>query len=914
MSMVRATKFVWATTGLILALGARAAVPTRIGAINDEDRVVLSQGVSPRLAKAADLGAAPASQPLVSMSLRFAMTGAQQIDLTQLLTNLQNPASASYHQWLSPEQFGAQFGMASSDIAQVQNWLQSEGLTVTEVSHGGQFIRFSGTVAQAETAFHTKIDRVKLNGVAHIANTTAPSLPRSIAAVTTTLTGLNDFTMQPKHIKRIMSALSAAANANGFQPEYTSQLSGSHFLAPGDIYTIYDESGLISAGTNGSGVSIAVIGQSDVYPADLAAFRTASGLAANPPKVTVYGPDPGFPSGGDLEESELDLEWSGATAPSASIVFVTSTDVVDGSLTEAIDNNVAPVIADSYGECEADLGVSSLAYYNQLLEQGAAEGITMTGPAGDDGASDCDYDVSAASQGLAVDFPASSPYVTGVGGTTLNEGSGSYWSMTNGNYQGSALSYIPEVVWNDSSLGSLAAGGGGASLYFAKPSWQTGMGVPADFSRDVPDVALAASADHDPYLFCVQSYCVNGYYSASNYLAVVGGTSVSSPEFAGFMALVVQKQGRVGVANNTLYALANSTYAANVFHDITSGNNDSPCTAGSTNCVAGIPFGYTAGFGYDQASGLGSVDVGNLVNDWALVMPISTTPVGIDSSVTNVAGNTSKGTVGASIILTATVASGTTATTATPTGSVQFTVDSVAVGAAVTLAGGTVSYALNTTNLSAGIHTVQATYTGDTTFIGSKGAFTIDLTSATQPDFALTPATATVTTASGTVAPGVTFTVTPANGFTGAVNFVLTSTQADPYTWSWSANPVMVTGTSPVTTTLTLNALTPLTKGTIQQAKDTSSRTVWKNAGAGIAFAGLLALLVPRRRKFGALLMFVVAAGAFSLTGCANTSVPSVSETYSKTPTGTYVINVVAAGIVNGSAVMHTSTVTFVVQ
>ena len=918
MSMLHAAKIGSVLAGLCLSLSASAALPARIPSVNDADRVSIAGNVSPRLASATDLGAAPAERKLLSLSLRFTMTDAQQTALTQLLIDLQNPASSSYHQWLTPEQFSARFGMSSADLNQVQTWLQSQGFTVTEVGRGGQFVKFSGTVAQAQAAFHTQIDRVNVNGVEHIANLTAPSLPRSLAAVTAAVTGLSDLTMQPHHVKQIVAASTLQANASGLHPEYTSQLSGNHYLAPGDIYTMYDEKGLISAGTTGTGVTIAVIGQSDIVAADIANFRAASGLAANAPTVKVYGADPGYPSTGDQDESELDLEWAGASAPAASILFVTSSDVIDGSMTEAIDNNLAPIIADSYGECEAALGASQLAYYNQMLQQAAAQGITITTPAGDDGASDCDYNAASgkASGGLAVDFPASSALVTAVGGTELNEGTGNYWSSTNGSYQGSALSYIPEVVWNDSSYGTLAAGGGGASLYFPKPSWQKGTGVPADFSRDVPDVALPASADHDPYLFCIPSYCVNGYYSAASYFAVVGGTSVSSPLFAGFMALVVQKQGRVGVANNTIYALANSVYAANVFHDITSGNNDSPCVTGTTNCATGVAYGYTAGVGYDQASGWGSVDVGNLVNDWSLVTPFTTAPVGTVSSYTNVAGSVSATTVGTSITLTATVTSASAATTSTPTGSVQFTVDNTAVGSAVALSSGVATYSLSTTGLAVGAHLVQATYTGDGTYAGSKGAFTINLSSATQPDFTLSPASANVTATSGTVAAGLTFTLTPVNGFTGPISLVLTSAQSDPYTWSWTANPVTITGTSAATTTLTLNALTPsVAKGVLQHARSNAPGELhWKPVGSGIALAGLLILLVPRRRKLGSLAVLLVGIAGIGLSGCANDSTPTITPSYTKTPVGTYTITVVASGVVSGTTVSHTSTISFVVQ
>ena len=237
-----------------------------------------------------------------------------------------------------------------------------------------------------------------------------------------------------------------------------------------------------------------------------------SGLSANAYTVVLDGADPGYSNNAnDIIESELDLEWVGATAPSASILFVNSSDVIDGSLTYAVDQNLAPIITDSYGDCEPDLGQADLVFYQTLFQMAAAEGITIVAAAGDSGSTDCDTGL--ATDGVSVDFPSDSPYVTGVGGTEFNENgaTSSYWSTTNGAYQGSALSHIPEMAWNDSVLGlntgnGLAAGGGGASAYFSKPSWQVGTGVPNDYSRDTPDVSLNASPYHDPYIMCFRGF------------------------------------------------------------------------------------------------------------------------------------------------------------------------------------------------------------------------------------------------------------------------------------------------------------------------------------------------------------------------------------------------------------------------
>jgi hypothetical protein len=225
---------------------------------------------------------------------------------------------------------------------------------------------------------------------------------------------------------------------------------------------------------------------------------------------------------------------------------------------------------------------------------------------------------------LAVDLPAAFPYVTGMGGAEFNEGTGNYWkTATPVDVLTSALSYIPEKVWNDTSTSyGLLAGGGGASTIYSRPSWQTGSGAfSSDGKRDVPDLSLNASNVHEGLLVCVQGSCVNGFrLSATNAtnpngLTVAGGTSAAAPTFAGIVALIVQSTGSwQGNINQTLYAMAGTSPAA--FHDITTGNNIVPCTSGSTGCPSGGQIGYMAGLGYDLASGLGSVDAYNLVTMW----------------------------------------------------------------------------------------------------------------------------------------------------------------------------------------------------------------------------------------------------------------------------------------------------------
>ena len=491
----------------------------------------------------------------------------------------------------------------------VSRWLEERGFSDLEVARGRTWISFSGTADQAETAFHVSMHRYLLRGEAHLANATEPSLPQAFRGLVIGISGLHDF--RPHAHLRL-------------RPAFNSTSSGLHYLSPDDWETIYDVKPLYSAGIDGTGVSIAVVGQSDVQLSDIAAFRAAAGLSANVP--TVIKPnnnDPGFVSGDELE-SDLDLEWAGAIARNANITFITSGLGVQDSISYAVNHNVAPIIATSYGSCESTLPPFQINTEDNLYRQANAQGITIFASVGDDGATDCDFSTEpAARQGLVVDFPASSPFVTGVGGTTLNDATGNYWNLANNASNGSAISYIPEIVWNDAFQ---SATGGGASKSETKPSWQTGPGVPNDNNRDVPDIAFAASPSHDAYLVCGHNFCTSGFLNGLLAPQVVGGISVGPPVAAGMLALVIQKQGGspLGNINPNLYSLAQ--ISPNIFHDITSGNNKSPCQAGFTDCQNGGSIGYAATTGYDQTTGLGSLDVYAFANLLAENFQIAASP------------------------------------------------------------------------------------------------------------------------------------------------------------------------------------------------------------------------------------------------------------------------------------------------
>jgi subtilase family serine protease len=557
-----------------------------------------------------DQGEVNPALPLPHMSLHFAMSAAQQADLTQLLQQQVTRKSAQYHKWLTPEEFGARFGMNSSDLQKVTAWLERQGFSNIEVARSRMFVSFSGSASQAKAAFQTSIHSYVKDGLTHYANVEDPSLPKALQGMVAGIRGLND--MHPKPHSRI-------------RPHFTSSISGSHFLTPDDFATMYDLKTLYGSGIDGTGQKIAIPGQSDIALADIEAFRTAAGFTQNDPQVVLTGSDPGTTSS-DQGESELDIEWAGGVAKNATIIFVNSTDVFT-SVTYAVDNNLAPVMSITYGDCESDIGSAEISTLNAVFQQASAQGMTIVAASGDEGAADCETGTRATARtGPAADFPGTSPYVTSVGGTTLNEGTGSYWNTTNDAYGGSALSYIPEVAWNDSDSTEIAASGGGASIFFAKPSWQAGTGVPNDGFRDVPDVAFPASPNHDGYLTCTGGgTCSNGFRDSSSNLDVVGGTSAAAPSFAAMIALMNQKYGDIqGSVNPQLYTVA--SFSTDAFHDITSGNNIVPCRSGSTGCPSSLQFGFSAGPGYDQVTGLGSIDGNNLINEWTADFGIAINP------------------------------------------------------------------------------------------------------------------------------------------------------------------------------------------------------------------------------------------------------------------------------------------------
>jgi subtilase family serine protease len=668
------------------------------GKIDNRRRVSLKGHIHPKSLAGTDEGPLEASSALPYVTLSLKRTAGQEEALSRLLAEQQDPASPNYHRWLTPEEYAGRFGASQDDIDRLSSWLRDQGLSVVSVARARNWLAFSGDAAQAESAFGVRMRRFRVNGRMHYANSTEPTIPAGLEAVVGSIHGLNDFRM--KSPRRVAA-----------RPNFTSSR-GSHYLAPDDVATIYNIASLYRAGVDGSGQKIVIVGQTRIDMADIRAFRTNFQLPANDPEVILVPNtrDPGIVSD-DLGEADLDIELAGAVARNANILYVYSRDVTDAAQ-YAIDQNLAPVMSMSYGSCESLTPRSDAVMLQSWARQANAQGMTWFAASGDAGGTDCDGGGSRSRGGLAVDLPASVPEVTGVGGTRFLEAGGTFWNPTNSAGGASALSYIQEAAWNDSTPGNPAASGGGASVRFPKPAWQTGAGVPADDARSVPDVALAASANHDGFLIYTQGG-----------LSVIGGTSAGAPSFAGIAALLnhylvssgLQAGPGLGNMNPRLYSLAQS--APDAFHDITSGNNviTVTCSTRTRNCAEGS-FGFETGVGYDPVTGLGSVDAYRLVTAW--VAP----PAPAARSSASVAVSSDGQT------LTAVV---TSSDGGTPTGEVAFFRVGALLGTAALAGSGATAEATLTVDPAQapeGAGAVTAEYGGDAAYLG--GTASVDVASA----------------------------------------------------------------------------------------------------------------------------------------------------------------------------------------
>jgi len=870
-----------------------------------------------------DLGPLPPQIELHGVSLHFRRTPAQEADLQALLAAQQDPKSPQYRQWLTPEEFADRFGISGPELANAQSWLEQRGFTIDSVARGRTMLRFSGTAAQIAAAFATELHAYAVTNPTgietHFAPATLPAIPAELAGFVESVSNLDDFRPKPHLVRRPSPAFSG----------YDQTL----FFAPADIALQYDIQPAYAAGFSGAGQSIAIVGQSQIALGDIEAFQTAASLPVKDPNLILV-PNSGVAVSyaGDETESDLDLEWSGAIARDATITLVYTGSAsnlgVFDSIEYAIDNRIANLIGISYGVCETALGSHSLEVF---FAQAAAQGQTVVAASGDTGSTGCfgDSDLTEGQQqSLALDYPASSPHVTAVGGTEISQsnpafetqGEG-YWEKSNGTSDivASLIQPVPEEAWNeDQTCASFAnqgadplcATGGGASALFARPAWQTGVpGIPAGNQRAVPDVALAAAIFNPGYLLCSSDQsawqqnqvgsCSSGFRDAiTGDLTAAGGTSFAAPIFAGMMAIVNQRQGYVtgsGPANPALYKLASdtSTYAF-AFRDIATGGNQ--CDAGSSYCKGTI--GFAAAPGYDQATGLGAIDLAHLAAAWA---PNTAPPIVATTTIVSASSKTPA--LNAEDAFTIAVASVTGTTI--PTGTVTIAVDAnpPIPGNSLNAKGG---FTYTTSFASEGAHEILVAYSGDATHAPSTGSAAIQIPVATTGGQSFS-----LNATNGTVNPGSsgtsTITVTPANGYTGTVNLTfstgniaaLQSLCFEFTNGSNGAGSVTIAGPRPVNTQLKFidmasdcssNAALPSKKA----GTPGHSPPLLRTAGSAAVIAALVSfgLLALGRRHFRASAAVVLACAGLAAAGLVVSCGGNRSSLVASPPTGKFTVTV----------------------
>ena len=740
------------------ALQKAAARPLITESVDESQTTTLRGNTHPLARPESDLGVAPATLPMKRMLLVLRRSSDQETALRKRLDDQQDKASPNYHKWLSPEQFGQQFGPTDADIQTITAWLQSHGFEVG-TSKGRTVLEFSGSASQVQQTFHTAIHKYSVHGEQHWANASDPQIPTALTPAVAGVLTLHNFIKKPT-IHFTGQAVPAKL-IKGKKPQVTfppqNGQAATNTLGPQDYAAIYNIKPVYTSNVTGSGINIGVIGRSDLITQDVYDLTNVLGFGSGAYgsgnfSTAVNGPDPGDLGGGEEAEATLDSSWSRALAPDANVTLVVSattnaTDGIDLSEAAIVEGNGADVMTESFSACELYATNAQLAGASALAEQAAAQGITYFVSTGDDGAEGCDDPSTApATYPISVNYLASTAFNVAVGGTMFNESGdpSKYWTSA-APFAETAISYIPEDVWNESSLangiwsgsggastGNIEGGLGGTMGGVPKPNWQYGVeGIPQDGVRDLPDVSLTA-ARHDPYLLCLEGSCQPDS-QGEIHIYLVSGTSASAPSFAGIMALVDQSIGgtnsygffpRQGLANYVLYRLAatQSSYPSQcngsntatlpagtcTFNDVTVGNNVVPGEAGPD---------YQASAGYDMTTGLGSVNVSNLVKNWGTVSFNPTTTILTLSTSTITHGSA------VPFNVSVTPSNG----TGTPSGDVSLLIYNSDVGGHATglagpwgLSGGSVS--ASATVLPGGAYPISARYGGDGSYAPSVSA------------------------------------------------------------------------------------------------------------------------------------------------------------------------------------------------
>ena len=740
----------------------QAQTANRIVQRLDPAHVQLLPNHHPRWANPSNsAGQVPPDSNLEHMTLVLARSPEREAAFEKLLAEQQDPASPNFHQWLTPAEIGNRYGLSDADIDTVSSWLQSQGMHVNWVAPSRIFIEFGGLAADVSQAFKTELNNYQVNGAMRFSVASDPMIPVALSPVIKAVRGLYTIDEQPQHSEATMGSDSPLMTTQG----------GQHYITPNDFFNIYS----LPSGIRGTGVTIGIVGRSRTNPADFSDFKSLIGSSfSNPTEIvpTAYGgvdPGPAYtapPSGnvsvGEQGEATLDVVRAGSVAPGAQLMLVVASPAsggIDADAQYLVNTTPVPVqvMTISYGACESAAGPTGVSYWDSLFQQAAAEGISSFVSSGDSGAAGCDSAFTtppASPQAISPNYICSSSYVTCVGGTEFNDASGSYWNAYSPGTFTSATGYIPEGAWNESWNGTtstVAGSGGGVSSVIATPSWQKGVpGVPAaNAGRYSPDVSFSASG-HDGYFMCFAAgggSCVstNGSYG----FMIFAGTSASAPSMAGIAALLDQNMaGAQGNLNPGLYQMGLETPSA--FHDVT------PASSGVTSCdintpsmcnnsipgpsgVSGGQSGYAVGTGYDEVTGLGSLNAGVFVNSYGSSTKIVTPQITIGSAVHP---------VNQSIVISV-IVSGTSSYAPAPTGSIVLTAGSYT--SAPTPYSSTGFYVvIPVGTLTMGDYTVTVTYTPDAasasiyTAATGIGQLTVSSPQYISPVMVLSPAAWTV--------------------------------------------------------------------------------------------------------------------------------------------------------------------------
>jgi subtilase family serine protease len=685
-----------------------------IQGVDEANRVTLAGNTYPEARPGNDRGAVASNFAMGHMFLQLERSPEQELALQQYLDSLETKGSPNFHRWMTSQEFGERFGLAKSDLDAVVGWLESHGLRVNGIYPSGMLIDFSGTAAQVREAFQTEIHYFEVKGEMHFGNVSDPRIPAALSPVVAGLVSLHDFRPHPMH----------RLHKPRTEFTFTDIFGGTDYaVVPADLAKIYNLTPLFSADISGQGQTIVLIEDTDVFSAsDWSTFRQAFGLSGYtsasfaqvhppaPPSLSGNNcADPGVIAPNDAE-AIIDAEYASASAPSAAIQMAACADsgATFGGLI-AIQNLInagttpPAILSISYGQCETFNGAAANAAYNSAYQQAVAEGVSVFVAAGDSGAAGCDNNAAEATHGIGVNAFASTANNVAVGGTdfsdTYNGTNATYWNSSNTSSFGSAISYVPEIPWNDSCagllisnylgyptygpsslcndpiLGSLVmttvAGGGGPSQCasgapttpgvvsgscagWPKPSWQSVFGNPNDGVRDTPDVALFAADGlwSHFYVFCWSDTANGGAVCSSDpsTWSEAGGTSFASPIMAGIQALVNQKAG--GPQGNPApiyYQLAAAEFGSSgssscnssngnavasncIFYDVAFGDMDVDCAGpncyldgGSVGVLSTSDTSFAPAYGtttgWDFATGIGSVNAANLVNNWSGSVP-----------------------------------------------------------------------------------------------------------------------------------------------------------------------------------------------------------------------------------------------------------------------------------------------------